>query len=224
MMEFKDADGNVYDKPKNTALALSDGNASLSGSLSYLDQKEGQFERTRWGATMSSAVGAKSSFGVSVRKTTDEDTLTKQKDKYYQTVFGILHSISPQTTLGIVAYDAFRSKGDATRAYLGIQHVFADYITLAFDAGTDWKADELGDAAIYRGSLQVRMLNDFYLRFGVFDDKLLEEKGNGFGISWIQPKLALEFAIMNAKKLENTALSRPETKRKDISFSIALRM
>ena len=68
------------------------------------------------------------------------------------------------------------------------------------------------------------MLNDFYLRFGVFDDKLLEEKGNGFGISWVQPKLALEFAMMNAKKLENTALSRPETKRKDISFSIALRM
>jgi len=224
MMKFQDANGNTYDKPKNTALSLNDGNASLSGSVSYLDQTEGQFERKRWGASLSSAVGAKSSFGVSVRKTTDEDTTTKQKDKYYQTVFGILHAITPQTTLGIVAYDAFRSKGDATRAYLGLQHVFADYITLGFDAGTDWKADDLGKAAIYRGSIQVRLLNDFHLRFGVFDDKLLEEKGNGFGLSWVQPKLILEFAMMNAKKLENVSLSRPETKRKDVSFSVTLRM
>lgn len=223
MPEFKDAAGNVVQKAKNTGVVFADGNPSLSGSLSYVHQEEGSMKRARWGLSTSSPLSKQSAFGVSLRKTKDENTVTGDKVNYYQTVFGVTHALDAQTSLGIVAYDAFNSKGNATKGLLGVQRVFVDYITLSFDVGANWKAEEISDSLLYRGAVQVRVLNDFYLRFGGFKDKEREEKGNGMGLAWIQPKLAFEFALKNTKQDPNVALARAESKIKETSFSVSLR-
>ena len=223
MPEFKDAAGNVVQKPKNTGVVLADGNPSLSGSLSYVHQEEGVMKRSRWGLSTSSPLSKQSAFGASIRKTKDENTISGDKIDYYQTVFGVTHAIDAQTSLGIVAYDAFDSKGDATKAYVGFQRAFVDYVTLSFDLGANWKAEEISDSLLYRGAVQVRVLNDFYLRFGAFKDKEREEKGNGMGLAWIQPKLAFEFALKNTKQDPNPVLARAESKIKEASFSVSLR-
>ena len=223
MLQMKDAKGNVVQKPKNTAAVISDGNASLSGSLSYAHQEEGSTKRSRWGLSTSSPLSQQSAFGASVRKIKDENTITKTKVDYYQTVFGVTHAINAQTSLGIVAYDAFDSKADATKAFVGFQHIFAEYVTAAFDLGANWKAEEISDTLLYRGSIQIRVLNDFYLRFGAFKDKELEEKGNGMGLAWIQPKLAFELAVKNTKQDPNLSLARAESKIKETSFSVSFR-
>jgi hypothetical protein len=223
MLQIKDKDGNVIQKPKNTGVVMADGNSSLSGSLSYVHQEEGDQKRSRWGLTASSPLSQESSFGVSVRKSKDENLTTKTEVDYYQTVIGVTHSLSSQTSLGIVAYDAFNSKAGETKAIIGGQHIFADYVTLAFDFGGNYNADEISDTLLYRGGVQLRVMNDFFLRFGAFNDKSRQEKGNGFGLAWVQPKLAFEFAIKNTKQEADLAINRNESKIKEASFGVSLR-
>lgn len=224
MLDLKDKDGKVLQEPKNTAFVLSEGNQNLSGSLSYVDQEEGDLKRKRYGLSLSAPLNAKSAMGVSVRKSEDKNTVSGTQKKYYQTVLGVTHALSPQTTMGVVVYDAFKSQGQATRAILGFQHIFAEYVTLSFDLGANWHNEEIGDTLVYKGAAQIKVWNDFFLRFGVFEDKDLEEKGNGFGVSWIQPRLALEFAIKNTKELESVRYARTEeSKIKETSFAVSLR-
>jgi hypothetical protein len=223
MLKIKDKDGNIIQRPKNTGIVLADGNPTLSGSLSYVNQEEGDQKRTRWGLTASSPLSQQSAFGVSLRKSKDENLTTKTEEDYYQTVIGVTHALDTQTSLGIVAYDAFNSKAGETKAIIGAQHIFADYVTLAFDFGGNYNADEISDTLLYRGGAQVRVLNDFYLRFGAFNDKSRQEKGNGFGLAWVQPKLAFEFAMKNTKQEANLAINRNESKIKETSFGVSLR-
>lgn len=223
MLEFKDSDGNITHKPKATAVVLSDGNPNLSGSLSYITQEENNTRRKRWGLSTSAPLDRKSAFGVSVRKTKDENIDSGSTVDYYQTVLGVTHAIDASTSMGVVAYDAFNSKGDETKAMIGVQHIFVDYVTLALDLAANYQAEEIADTLIYRGGLQVRVLDDFYLRFGAFNDKEREEKGNGFGLAWVQPRLGLEFAIKNTKQKANLAQNRAESKLKEAAFSVSLR-
>jgi predicted enzyme related to lactoylglutathione lyase len=223
MLQIKDAAGNILQKHKNTGVVLADGNASVSGSLSYVKQDEGMLSRKRWGLSTSTLLDPKNALGVSIRKTKDEDLLAGTSIDYYQTVFGLTHALDQQTSLGLVAYDAFNSKGKATKAILGVQHAFVDAITVALDFGGNYKADDISNTLLYRGSLQVRVLDDFYIRFGAFDDKEQEEKGNAFGVGWISPKLALEFALKQTKQKASPALVRNETKLKETSFGLSYR-
>lgn len=223
MLEIKDTKGTVLQKPKNTGFVVADGNSNLSGSLSYVTQEEGIYKRSRWGLSSSAPLSKESAFGVSIRRSKDENTLTKNEQTYYQSVFGVIHALSDKTSLGILAYDAFNSKGNERNAYVGIQHLLLDYITFAADLGGDYNADEISESLIYRGALQIRILNDFYMRFGTFNNKGREERGNGMGLSWIQPRLALEFALKNTKQSANIAKNTTDMKTKETSFSVALR-
>jgi hypothetical protein len=223
MLQFKNDKGDIVQKPKSTGVVMADGNPNLSGSLSYVHQEEGSIKRSRWGLTASAPLSATSSFGTSVRKTEDEDTATKKKVDYYQTVIGITHSLTPQTSLGLVAYDAFNSKADETKAIIGFQQVILNYVTIAADFGGNYKSDEISDTLLYRGGLQFRVLDDFYLRFGAFKDKSRQEKGNGYGLAWVQPKLAFEFAMKNTTQEANLAVNRTESKLREVSFAASLR-
>lgn len=215
--------GVAQPKPKSLGLVVSDANPSLSGSLSYVTQEEDVFKRDRWGLTLAGLINNRSVFGFSVRQSKDENTLTNTKVKYYQSVLGITHAIDEKLSLGIVAYDPFRSKGDETRALVGIQYVIMSYISTAFDFGGNYYADNFSATHLYRGSVQIKVLDDFFLRFGGFNDKSRFEKGSGFGIAWIQPRLALEFATKDTKQSRDTTQNRPEKNFKETSFSGSLR-
>lgn len=223
MLQFKDSAGNITQKPKSTGVVISDGNPNLSGSISYTFQEEGIYKRKKWGLSTAAPLTKESALGASLRKVKDENTSAKTSADYYQTVFGVTHSLDPQTSLGVVVYDAFNSKADETKAIVGAQHIFADYITLMFDLGANYNSDEISDTLLYRGGIQIRVLNDFYLSFGAFNNKEKEEKGNGFGLTWDQPRLALGFALKNTKQEANTKLARAESKLRETSFALSFK-
>jgi hypothetical protein len=210
-------------KPKNLGFVMADGNPTLSGSLSYVTQEETIFKRKRWGLTFSSPVAERSAFGVSYRQTKDEDTSKHTIEKYYQTVFGVTHAIDDKTTLGIVAYDPFKSKAHETKAIVGVQYALMTYITANFDFGGDYTSDEISKTLLYRGSVQVKALDDFYLRFGGFNDKFHGEKGNGFGLAYLQPRLAFEVALKNTKRDSDLTLGTTERKYTETSFAASMR-
>lgn len=222
-LQFKNSKGDIVQKAKNSAVVIADGNASLSGSLSYTSQEEGSLKRSRWGLTASAPLNETSSFGTSIRKTTEKNSLTNTELGYYQTVIGVTHALTPQTSLGVVAYDAFNSNAKETKAIIGVQQVFAESITFAADFGGNYTAEDITKTLLYRGGVQLRVLEDFYIRFGAFNDKSRQEKGNGYGIAWIQPKLAFEFALKNTKQSADLALNRVESKLREVSFAASLR-
>lgn len=216
---------NSLDRPKPKALGfvLADGNPSLSGSLSYVTQEEDIYKRKRWGLSFSGPASENSAFGVSYRSTTDENTQLGTIKRYYQSVFGVTHSIDEKITLGIVAYDPFKSQGHETKALIGMQYAMMTYISAAFDFGGDYNSDEISKTLLYRGALQVKVLNDFFLRFGGFNDKARSEKGNGFGLAWIQPRLSLEGAFKNTKRSGNDSLGISEKNLKETSLAVSMR-
>jgi hypothetical protein len=209
--------------PTGLGFVMIDANPSLSGSLSYVTQTEEDTLRKRWGLTLSSPISESSAFGVSVRKTTDETISSKNISNYYQTVFGVTHAIDEKLTLGIVAYDAFKSKGSETRAVIGMQYVLMSYITAAFDFGGNYYSDEISKTLVYKGAVQVKVLDDFYLRFGTFSDKTRSEKGNGYGLAWMQPRLSFEFALKNTTRSKDINLNQSELNFKETSFSASLK-
>lgn len=210
-------------KPKSLGFVMSDGNPSLSGSLSYVTQEEDIFKRKRWGLSFSGLVSDRSALGVSYRQSTDENIQTSNIKKYYQTVIGVTHAIDEKITLGVVAYDPFKSAGHETRAFLGFQYALMDYATAAFDFGADYTAEELSKTTLTRGALQIKVLDQFYLRFGGFNDKARAEKGNGYGLAWIQPRLSFEAAIKNTKRSSDVGLGLSEKKYKETSLSASMR-
>ena len=215
-------DGIAQARPKALGFVLADANPSLSGSLSYVTQEEDIYKRKRWGLTLSSPVSDKSAFGASVRQTTDDNIITKSSKKYYQAVLGVTHAMDEKSSLGIVAYDPFRSQGKETKALVGFQYILMSYITGAFDFGGNYYADEISKTLIYKGALQIKVLDDFYLRFGGFNDKSRAEKGSGYGIAWVQPRMTFEFALKNTKRTKDISLNQSETSFKETSFSGAM--
>lgn len=210
-------------KPKDLGFVLSDGNPSLSGSLSYVTQEESNIKRNRWGVSLSAPIPDRSAFGISVRQTKDTDSVTNIIRKYYQTVLGVTHAIDEKFSLGIVAYDPFKSQGKETKAMIGVQYILMNYITAAIDFGGDYTSSEISKNLLYKGALQVRILDDFYLRFGGFNDKARSETGNGFGLSWIQPRLSFEFAIKNTKRASDVSLKQTDANFKETSMAAAIR-
>lgn len=208
----------TFPKDINNGFVLADGNPELSGTLSYIIQKENDLKRKRWGASLSAPMSDRSTFGVSVRKSSD---IVLQKTlSYYQTVFGVTHTLNESSTLGLVLYDPFKSKGDYTRALVGIQSAIVNYVSANVDVGADYTAKNISSTYKLAAALQIKVWDDFFIRVGGTNDKALQEKGEGFGIAWIQPKLAFEFAVKNTRSTQET--EHYKTMR-DISFSVSLR-
>lgn len=209
----------AYPKKSSMGFVLAQGDPSIGGTFSYIKQREGSIERKRLGVSMSGPIADTSSFGFSVRDSKDFDSNTNTTKKYYQTVFGVTHVMSNSTTMGVVLYDPFRSAGHETKILLGFQHNLFSYITGILDFGADYNAEEISKKIIINGAVQIRVLDDFYLRAGGFNDKIREEKGESYGIAWVQPRLSLEFAIKNTKDKTSTT----DQKNKETSFSLSLR-
>lgn len=210
-------------RPKSLGFVLADGNPSLSGSLSYVAQEEDIYRRKRWGLSFSGPFSDKSAFGVSFRQTTDENMQLNSSKKYYQSVLGVTHSLDEKLCLGIIAYDPFKSQGHETKALIGMQYVLMTYISAAFDFGGNYNSDEISQTLLYRGALQVKVLDDFFLRFGGFNDKSRAEQGNGYGLAWIQPRLSFEVSLKNTKRAKNEGLGLSEKKLKETSFAASMR-
>jgi hypothetical protein len=179
-------------------------------SLSGISEEN--FKRSRWGVTLSTPSSQNSSIGVSVRKTTDDILSTRTSTNYYQTVFGIVHVISSEFSLGLLAYDPFKSAARETKALVGMQYTLLNYLTANLDFGGNYTSDNVSKELIYKAALQVTVLSDIFVRFGTFTDKEKKEKGNGMGLSWVQPRLSFMFGIKSytnstERRIKETSLA-----------------
>ncbi len=213
---------NVYNFAKSDDMAIiaSDSKGALKGTLGYIKQSQGDVISKQITGSLSSLVGKRSSMGFSYSLIKDEISGVKESSKKFNV--GVFHAVSPNFSIGMVAVNPFISTKKDTKGLVGLQYVFQDFISLMLDAGADY-TKELSETTILRVGTQLKIYNDFFIRFGIFDDKSTKEKGSGAGIGWIQPRLNLEFAIKNTKVLEDELLNQKKQDLKETSFSVSYR-
>ena len=203
----------------------SDSKGRSSGSISYSKMNIGEQSVKNMGASLATPIGERSSIGVSFNKL-EQNLLSANNElsenTFNMTTFGVTHLLSESLTMGMVLRDAFRKKENESRVLIGAQYLYGSYISLMLDVGSDYKS-QLSERFQWRTATQIKILNDFYARFGVFNDKGNQTKGSGVGIGWIQPKLTVEVAIKNTDALESVALNQLEENIKETTFSLSYR-
>lgn len=204
------------------AFIVTDAKGGASGSISYIKQARDNETRDTLALSIANTIGEKSAMGVTYKFVTEESSLDQSKEKYRQATFGISHVINSSFSLGLVAIDPFKVRPEETRGLVGGQYVFENFISLMLDVGADYNK-ELTETQILRAATQIKIYDDFFLRFGGFSDEGLGEKGTGIGLGWIQPKLVIEVAMQNTTTEENLELERAAEKDKETSFSLAYR-
>lgn len=212
------------EKSKGMSVIASDGGQAVKGSFNYTWLNHDRAERKRFAFATGFQVSKTSSMGINYRYTIDrpyQDGEVLAKDKYHQVSFGLYHMVAPYLSLGMVFSDPFKTNIDDTLAVAGAQLSYKDMIVLMTDAGANYHSD-LADTFLYRLGLQLKMFSDFLLRFGMHKDNGLKESGSAFGIAWISPRLALNFAIRHIQVDENLERKQREEKIKEASLSMSI--
>jgi len=188
----KSALNTISEEGTSTALIYTDSKSKLKGALGYFKQEEDQDRRKRFSLSMSKALGKRSSYGVTYRYTTDHNRENRfVKDKYHQAIIGFSHVLSTNLSMGAIVIDPSGEKAIDRKVVIGLQYTMKDILSFMLDAGTDYEEDP-SDTLNYSAAVQIRVMDDIYLRAGLFNNRKLQEKGNGIGIGWASPKFLLE--------------------------------
>ena len=193
-----------HQESKSSGLIVADSDSQLKGAFSYQKQREGPYKRKRLSASLASVVTKNSSFGLLYRQTTDETDSqggTTTQNKYRQIVMGTTKVLNTNFTVGAILIDPFKAVPEDVRVVIGGQLVFQDVLTLMLDLGMNYFED-LSSSGLMRAAIQLNFFKNFFLRAGFFEDNALTEKGNGFGIAWVAPKLVLETSIKKTRNID----------------------
>ena len=200
---------------------------TIKGSVSYQKQTEAAESRNRFSATFAWRKSENTSYGMTVHRTKDVNFLDGHgsetaEDSYTQLVVGTTHVINPNFSIGVTVVDPNSTKVEDTKALTGFQYVYQDYIYLMFDAGLNYKAEEVADSVVWKAAAQLMFLKDVFARVGTFTDKYMMERGEGFGVSWVSPRLVFDIAQKNTRSIGTPIHSAGRIgKTKETSLSIS---
>jgi hypothetical protein len=209
----------------STSFIVTDAKGGVKGSLAYYQQTEGFNEQKQISLGMAMPTGKASALGVSFSHrmlTLSDDGASQVEQKFNQFNFGASHVVSKNVSLGLVVIDPLKKTKNETKAIVGMQYSFENFISLITDIGADYNEDP-AESLLYRAALQFRIFEDFFLRFGTFRDYDKEETGSGMGLSWVQPKLSVDLAMKNSKTEKNIEKEIEAEKFKETSFSLSYR-
>lgn len=180
---------------KSQGLFISDHDGPVKGGVAYLKQDENNFERDQIIAHGGAPIGDKTSMGVTYKFITD--VLPKGRrnrhSTHHQNTIGTTHILDEKTIFGLVLVDPTRTTPNEERLMVGFQYAVADKLNLIGDVGSQYTKD-VKDKHIWRAAVQLQLFSDFFFRVGKFYDNVREEKGTGWGVGWVGPKLGVEFA------------------------------
>ena len=177
---------------------VADGSRDFAGALSYQQQEEFPFSRKRFSAGFGHKVKDSSSVGFGYRYTHDYSSADPEGTNKHQLIAGASHVLSDNLTMGVLYDDPTAMVKEDSRGYFGLQWFIQSYFAIVGDLGGDFRRG-LSETLVYRGAFQFSVLDDFYIRAGIFDDYALGEKGNGIGASWVGPKLEIDLALKSSK-------------------------
>lgn len=184
---------------------LSDHSGELKGGLAYLRQDENNYERESLVFHSSRPLGPRASAGIKYSYMQDTRPATKRPrhEIQHQITTGISYIVDEDTTLGFVAQDMTRTTPGEERTTVGFQYNIASRLTLIADAGYLYTGSITEDY-IWSAAAQINVFSDFFIRGGRFFDNVYKLKGYGWGVSWIGPKLGVEFSQKTSEQFASS--------------------
>ena len=226
-MKFRNYGGTPPVNPPesgHTGIILSDTSDQMKGSVSYIKMQQEFNQRKRLAASLASGDG-KFAVGATLRIIKDRvspDGISVENREYKQMIFGLSHVHSNHFSLGLVLIDPFEENPSDTRVLIGGQYDFADFVFFLLDLGANYN-HPLSETVVYRSALKIRILDDLLLRFGVYEDKGLKERGNGIGVGWVQPRLSFDFSLKNSTLIFDSVLQQQRKDIRETSLSLSYR-
>lgn len=177
------------------ALFVSDYSNQVKGGVAYIDQKENHYDRSRAIFHAAGTMGPSSSFGISYNYIADTLPTTQQKRHFtrHQMTLGFTSILTEQLTMGLVMIDPTRATPGEERLLIGFQYQLLEKLTLMADVGTNY-TQSFSEQNLWRAAVQLNLFKQLYVRGGKFEDNVQKFRGYGWGLSWIGPRLGVEFA------------------------------
>lgn len=190
-----------YNTSNSEFYNITDTTTSLKGGFSYLYQREEFGTRKRIALSSSIVTSKQTSIGF-IYKYTDEDSLIKS-EKYDEYTISALYNYSRDFILGFVYVDPTINISEYSHYTIGAQYRFNPFITIIGDIGSgDMKNSE--KTSFTKFAVQISPTERVFLRYGMFHDKFTNYKGIGYGISWVGPKFAFDYAIKTSEILSES--------------------
>ncbi len=186
---------NFAKRNNSQGIFMADHGGPVKGGISYLTQNENKFSRDQLVMHASAPIGAQASMGFSYRYIQDKmpRSYSDRHQIIHQMTAGGLYIIDEHTTLGLVAVDPTHSNPGDERAIGGIQYTISDRLMIIGDVGTQY-TKAASKHYLWRAAVQLNVFSDFFFRVGKFYDKITYFEGTGWGVSWLGPKLGVEFS------------------------------
>jgi hypothetical protein len=149
-------------------------------------------------------MGASSAMGISYSFIEDSNPsfFSDRYKTHHRVSVGMTHILDPDTILAIVVLDPTRTTPGEERAIAGFQYTLAERFTLIGDAGAQFTKD-FSSHYLWRGAVQMNIFSDFFLRLGQFYDNIQKFKGTSWGVSWIGPRIGVEFAQRHSEQFDS---------------------
>lgn len=188
-------DDDFPSRNQSRGIFISDHDSAVKGGVAYIDQDENNYERSQIIGHGSAMVGDRTSMGFAYKYLYDGYP-KKGKTAHsasHQLMAGTIHIVDDSTTVGFTIVDPTRTTRGEERIMAGLQFQLAEKLTLIGDLGTQYTQD-VKDKYEWRAALQLQLFDDFFIRAGKSYDNIRLNKGTGYGIGWLGPKLGVEFA------------------------------
>lgn len=198
---------------KSQGIFMADHNGPVKGGVSYITQDENNYEREQIALHTSAPITQSTGLGFSYRYIQDElpKGSKNRRQTHHQMAVGMLFIADEDTIIGLTVVDPTRTTPGEERAIAGLQYSVADKLTLIADVGTRYTKD-VRQKHLWRAAAQLTLFDDFFFRVGKFSDMIRENKGYGWGIGWIGPRLGVEFAQKFSDQFgENNYVYKDET-------------
>ena len=193
--QFKDGD--------SEALIIADTSSRLKGTFSYQRQYEDANRRLRYTSSLANNFSEKQSFGLLYRYTIDS-TPEDNSDIFHQFTLGYSYIHSPKLSFGAIIVDPLSTRKDDVRFIAGFHYELLLNIFLLVDFGTNYAYDAQ-ENTLTRTALQLSIFKSLYARVGQSHDKATNLKSNSWGVSWVGPKLSLDYAYKTSQNISKSA-------------------
>jgi hypothetical protein len=207
----------------NKMVFISDNSTSIKGGVSYQNYSELDWERSNYTLTLARPAGRSSSLGITYQYTQDKFEDDDDLDsEYHFPTFGLTHIFSEKIIIGVVVKDPGNSVKDTTTTTLGAQFTLIMNLTLTTDYSINNRL-RANEKYSLKGSLQLQVAKDFYIRIGQFKDKMNDTKGHSYGISWSGPKLTIDYAQKTTNRDEEDGYLYEKEKIVEQAIGISVR-
>lgn len=213
--------------PKNTrsqGIFMADHSGPVKGGVAYITQDENNIERERMVLHGAASMGPTTSMGVSYSYLQDkyEKAPRNRHRVHHQASLGITHILDEDTILALTVLDPTRTTPNEEKAIAGFQYTLADRFTIIGDIGAQY-TENVSEKYLWRAAVQMNIFSDFYVRVGQFYDNIQKLKGTGWGVSWIGPRLGVEFAQLNSEQFDSGYYIYKDEKIVDTSLSLIIK-